>query len=230
MKTLKVLIGVVLALFSTITIFEMFSEESGAGLFGAISGYVLIMAIAVWLIYSALKDDKINITNADTKVNYKSDETFHNLSDLKQKGILTDEEYSQKVSKINADKNEQELKNSVEYKQLKSLLDSGVLTKEEFESKIKLLKIKPSDIKENTLKKYDIVGLYKNSNSTFVFNATGGYSIEASSLKEKGKWKIDAGRIVLTTKTTIEYIEVLSATSKNLDIAFKGKIYNLIKR
>lgn len=64
----------------------------------------------------------------------------NNLSDLRSKGILTDEEYNQKVEKIEANISERELINSTEYKQLKSLLDSGVLTKEEFESKVEIIK------------------------------------------------------------------------------------------
>lgn len=71
------------------------------------------------------------------------DSSILNLNNLKQKGILTDEEYNQKVNKINAEKDEQNLKNSVEYRQLQSLLDSGILTKEEFESKVRLIKEAP---------------------------------------------------------------------------------------
>jgi len=68
------------------------------------------------------------------------DETISNLTDLKNKGILTEEEYQTKVEKINQEQSEQGLKNSPEYKQLKSLLDSGTLTKEEFEDKVILIK------------------------------------------------------------------------------------------
>ena len=71
-------------------------------------------------------ENKINTLNSQVE----------SLKNLKEKGILTSEEYNQKVEKLEAEKAEQELKNSTEYKQLKSLLDSGVLTKEEFESKI----------------------------------------------------------------------------------------------
>ena len=71
-------------------------------------------------------ENKINTLNSQVE----------SLKDLKEKGILTSEEYNQKVEKIEAEKAEQDLKNSTEYKQLKSLFDSGVLTKEEFESKI----------------------------------------------------------------------------------------------
>ena len=72
----------------------------------------------------------------DTETKMKLESTVSNLADLKEKGILTNEEYNQKVEKLEVEKAEQDLKNSTEYKQLKSLLDSGVLTKEEFESKI----------------------------------------------------------------------------------------------
>ena len=71
-------------------------------------------------------ENKINTLNSQVK----------SLKDLKEKGILTNEEYNQKVEKLKVEKAEQDLKNSTEYRQLKSLLDSGVLTKEEFESKI----------------------------------------------------------------------------------------------
>ncbi|EMY3479029.1 SHOCT domain-containing protein [Flavobacterium psychrophilum] len=75
----------------------------------------------------------------ERKTEKKLDSTISNLAKLKEKGILTEEEYSTKVEKIKVEKTEQNLKNSLEYKQLKSLLDNGVLTKEEFENKIQLL-------------------------------------------------------------------------------------------
>lgn len=75
----------------------------------------------------------------ERKTEKKLDSTISNLTELKEKGILTDEEYETKVEKIEAEKTEQNLKNSLEYKQLKSLFDSGVLTKDEFENKILLL-------------------------------------------------------------------------------------------
>lgn len=146
MKTIKVIIGIIIAFFSTKTIFEMYNEESGAGLFGAFSGYIIFMAIAIWLIYSGSKDEvtkvkNVNLENAaNSAKNYDKNRTdIDNLKDLKEKGILTEEEYNQKANKIESEKKEENLKNSQEYKQLKSLFDNGVLTKEEFESKIKRL-------------------------------------------------------------------------------------------
>jgi hypothetical protein len=73
------------------------------------------------------------------QVKINLDNSISNLTDLKDKGILTDEEYKTKVAKINTEKEEQSLKNSLEYKQLKSLFESGILTNEEFDSKVKLI-------------------------------------------------------------------------------------------
>ncbi|WP_269235675.1 WG repeat-containing protein [Flavobacterium flavigenum] len=75
--------------------------------------------------------------NAKTKL----ETSINNLTDLRNKEILTDEEYNQKVAKIKTEKAQQDIQNSKEYKQLKSLLDSGILTNEEFESKITLVNI-----------------------------------------------------------------------------------------
>ena len=101
------------------------------------------VSILVILAYNNYKVENSPEKLAEKKsevVKTKLDSTINNLKDLKQKGILTDEEYSQKVEKLEAEKVEQDIKNSTEYKQLKSLLDSGVLTKEEFENKVKLLR------------------------------------------------------------------------------------------
>ena len=91
-------------------------------------------------------ENKINTINSQVK----------SLKDLKEKGILTNEEYNQKVEKLEAEKAEHNLKNSTEYKQLKSLLDSGVLTKEEFESKIvKINNITNKQPEDKTIDTYD---------------------------------------------------------------------------
>ncbi len=99
-----------------------------------------LIGLIITLVSPKLDEFKKEIQTIKTE-NSKLDNSLHNLSELKQKGILTDEEYTQKVSKLNSEKIEKELKNSIEYKQLKSLLDSGILTKEEFEKKIKLLNV-----------------------------------------------------------------------------------------
>ena len=63
-----------------------------------------------------------------------------NLNELKEKGILTEEEHKEKVEKLELQNNEQQIINSIEYSQLKNLLESGILTKEEFDLKVDIVK------------------------------------------------------------------------------------------
>ncbi|RTY92995.1 hypothetical protein EKM01_02495 [Flavobacterium sp. RSP46] len=101
------------------------------------------VGILVVLAYNSYKvnnsTEKITERKVE-QVKINLDNSISSLKDLKDKGILTDEEYKTKVKKIDAEKTEQNLKKSLEYKQLKSLFDSGILTKEEFENKVKLIK------------------------------------------------------------------------------------------
>lgn len=79
------------------------------------------------------------------------DDKINSLKELKDKEILTEQEYSDKVKKIENSKLESQLKLSEDYKKLKSLFDDGILTKEEFESKIEILKNKLNVKEENPL-------------------------------------------------------------------------------
>lgn len=113
------------------------------------------LGIIVFFIYNKMQLENSPERVAEKKseaVKIKLNSTIENLKDLKEKGILSEDEYKQKTQKIKAEKAEQDLKNSTEYKQLKSLLDSGVLTNEEFESKVDLLKQKE---KTNTYNNVD---------------------------------------------------------------------------
>jgi hypothetical protein len=55
MKTFKIIIGAILGIASLVTIVQVAGEESGASLFGAFIGFVLLGGLSVWLIYSGLK-------------------------------------------------------------------------------------------------------------------------------------------------------------------------------
>lgn len=84
---------------------------------------------------SSEKIQSKNVTQ--TKANLHT--SIMSLTELREKGILTDNEFYEKVAKIKTEDALQEVKASKEYKQLKSLFESGVLTKEEFERKILLI-------------------------------------------------------------------------------------------
>ena len=98
----------------------------------------------------------------EVKINL--DNSISSLKDLRDKGILTDEEYKTKVEKIEAEKEEQILKSSSEYKQLKSLLDNGILTKEEFENKIMFIQ----HISENEVDIEEINNILNNVNKKYL--------------------------------------------------------------
>ena len=148
-------VGIIVGLITTTSIYIWQSES-----FTKTQKVILLMCIIFpplqWIGIFILKYyNKVKLENSPERVaekkseavKIKLDSTIENLKDLKEKGILTDEEYSQKVQKLESEKYEQDLKNSAEYKQLKSLFDSGVLTNEEFDNKIDFLSENPIKVK-----------------------------------------------------------------------------------
>ena len=100
-----------------------------------------------------LKEGKLADNNYDNdENNFKTKSSkqikkgqLQKLKELHEQGILTDNEYYEKLAKIKTEKLQTELKLTNEYKKLKSLYDENILTKEEFESKVQSLKNNSSD-------------------------------------------------------------------------------------
>jgi hypothetical protein len=119
------------------------------------------IGIIIILIYNNYKLENTPEKLSEKKVIEKKIElntTIDNLLELKEKGILTSDEYYEKVDKIESQKIEVQIKNSSEYKQLKNLFENNILTADEFENKIKLLKtekIFKSIVKRNELENSD---------------------------------------------------------------------------
>jgi uncharacterized membrane protein len=88
--------------------------------------------------YKKTKEFKKEVLNYNEEK--KIDNSKTTLQELKDSGLITEEEYKTKVEKIDNQKTELTILNSKEYSQLKSLLDSNILTKEEFENKVELLR------------------------------------------------------------------------------------------
>ncbi len=121
--------------------------------------------IAILLVLAYNKHQSENTTEAKiTKQNVESkqnlDSAKNNLKELKEKGIITEEEFNSKVEKIESQKTEFDIKNSTEYKQLKNLLDSGILTKEEFKG----LSSKITDSQIFEFDSYSEASIYKQNN------------------------------------------------------------------
>lgn len=155
--------------------------SGGFGLFQDIDNLTFIQIfVSISLIISAFYCfdlSKGNVINKEPKFYFNNtvdrkveqvksnlDNSISNLKELKNKGILTNEEYKTKVEKIEVEKTEQTLKNSLEYKQLKSLFDSGILTKEEFDSKIQLLQ----NVSGKAVDKKEISKVIDSINKTYI--------------------------------------------------------------
>lgn len=60
MQTLKIIIGVIFAISAISVTITMAEKEQGAGLFGAMTGCLIFIAISIWLIYSGIKGNNKN--------------------------------------------------------------------------------------------------------------------------------------------------------------------------
>lgn len=58
MQTLKIILGAILGITGFSVFIEMVGEESGAGLFGAFTGFLIMEVIAGLLIYSGIKGNE----------------------------------------------------------------------------------------------------------------------------------------------------------------------------
>jgi hypothetical protein len=103
------------------------------------------------------KEGKEERVKVDKIINLNS--SLKNLKGLKEKSILSEDEYLKKVEKINNEKLAVTTSLTEEFKQLNSLKEAGVLTTEEFNKKVMSLK-NDSDVykvfkKLNAEYKYD---------------------------------------------------------------------------
>lgn len=150
------------------------------------------LGIIIVLIYNSTQAnnsiEKANERNA-VEVKTKHNSSISDLKDLKDKGILTEDEYTAKVAKIKTEQIQQNIENSLEYKQLKSLKDSGILTKEEFDIKVDLLKSLNDGgktIKKLNQIKHEVIIWHKD---TYFDNVIGQYKVlqvESSNLSIDG--------------------------------------------
>jgi uncharacterized membrane protein YhaH (DUF805 family) len=85
-----------------------------------------------------------------------SKSSINDLIDLKNKGLISENEFKQKVEILEADKIDVKIKQSDEYKKLKGLFESNILTEEEFNNKVRILysvhnhNVKPNDLEDKS--------------------------------------------------------------------------------
>jgi phosphate/sulfate permease len=103
-----------------------------------------ILAVLMYFYNKSISTGKINFSefsigksqhSQSKKSNLSIKEQKQGLDSLKNKGILTSEEYEEKIHKIEFANRQKQAKNTNEYKQLTKLFENDILSKEEFELK-----------------------------------------------------------------------------------------------
>jgi len=148
---------------------------------GIVVGILISIGFGIYNFFSNRKQrkeqkEKESQYKKETQLRYESNDCKESLKNLKEKGIFTDLEYQDKVSKLENSEIQIEVERTEEYKQLKSLLNSDVLTKVEFESKLDFLKSKYK-IPSKKDKEID--------------------KDELTEVKFYGTWGIDGGQLIL---------------------------------
>lgn len=170
------------------------------------------VGILVVLLYNNHKENKTSERITERNINLvksKLDSSIDNLKQLKNKGILTDVEYIEKVAKLESEKGQQNIKNTSEYRQLKSLFEAGVLTKEEFITKVEFLNnIYISKLNFNTNTTFSNDSSIQKNNTFFKIDNVA-YTI--SSLKIC----LEKGSLILWRNTIIEFEDGSTKTLEN---------------
>ena len=133
-----------------------------------------------------------NYPKSDTNISVNStDSLISALKNLKQQGLLEDNEYEEKLNKLNEIKLSNEIYDSDEYKQLKKLQNEGLLSEESFLKKVNKLK-----------ELFDFFGKvsFSNFNMKVLENAKKGIDIDINCIlieNLEGKWAFDGGGFTL---------------------------------
>lgn len=145
MREFKIIFGVILIAVSLYTFGTTYEQYRGEEMYGALTVFILLIVIGGGLIYSTQHKEiheerrKEKAYQNEQSVINEVSQKEQNLINLRDKGILSEEEYNSKILKIRKDRAKTELEKTKEYQQLLQLYNSEVLTKEEFDTKVNLL-------------------------------------------------------------------------------------------
>lgn len=126
------------------------------------------ISILVLLGYQSFQNNTSNQGIEKSRVRksiYKNQAQLEKLKSLRKNGILTEEEYQQKVKSINNSRIEAEFRVSEDYIKLKSLFDEGILTEQEFQNKIRIAKKNWKSSSNSYSGEYNSSSSQRNTNS-----------------------------------------------------------------
>jgi uncharacterized protein YqgQ len=205
------------------------------------------LGILVLLAYNDYKKnnsvEKVTQRKIEHKINYLNTQSKE-IIDLKEKGLITDEEYIKIINIIDEEKTDEHLKNSQEYKQLNKLFENGILTKEQFQNKVQILKnillnvaleenYKPKQKIEN-INIEDIIGKWENEFSRVIFGEDDLFKYYFNKKKTNssdGLWHFEKknNNIFVSIGSTEDCIEIIILTKTYIKYRHNKNVFEFDK-
>ncbi|PIV97967.1 MAG: hypothetical protein COW43_00365 [Flavobacteriaceae bacterium CG17_big_fil_post_rev_8_21_14_2_50_31_13] len=201
-----------------------------------------ILAIILFFYNSSIKPSlNVNINSSSKestpktkRQGFSTTEQKQSVEILKEKGLLNESEYQEKIDIIENQIKIDRIYKSKEYLNLKNLFESGLFTKDEFENKVELLKTKASE--NNSFNQSDIVrekliGIWKDNvgtiefwdDNTFVFN-------DKNKDETNGSWSIDNNDIIeIRFNSRLEKFYILELSEETFSYEHNNSRFTLKK-
>lgn len=154
------------------------------------------------------------------------------LDNLKDKGIISEQEYNDKINEIQDKYLSSKIKSTKEYRQLIELKKEGLLNDNDFSSKIKILKERQRILEQelNKIVSYkEIMGKWNYNEVFYNFGENYNFSIIKNNKTENGSWgynkEKDTIKIILPNKTF--YLNKIRVVNNKLRFIKFGKQFIL---
>lgn len=216
----------------------MAQEESGAGFYGALSGYIFIILICIWLIYAEQIRAKFNSRHINKNTpEKKSYTTMDSLNTLKENGLINNNEYKEKIKIIEESEINEQIYSSDEYLQLKNLLGKKIFSEEEFKNKVAILFSKKKESYNFNLNgktdfsnfsATDFLGSWKFDEGFLDFENTNDLNFKIYykfEYKDSWNFKPYDGIIGLNNEKSIENIKIIMLSDMSLEFLFQDIVY-----
>ncbi len=166
MRVVKFIFGILLGFFALVTMIQMGSEERGAGLIGALTGFVIVEIIAIYLVYNAYAShSKEKLKTANSEI--ESDQSYSAIDPNNRDSIDTprdsnshnDSESNENSIQFDMDKEILILTENLE--RLNKLYQKGILSKEEYELKCSKINLAKANLEFQKSREYiDLQALF----------------------------------------------------------------------
>lgn len=207
----------------------LISKEIGVGL---LVGLISAIGIGIYNRYKnrdEIKQEKASMKSHKKLVSIVTDKELklQQLLDLKDSGIITEEEVESKAKMLNDNIINGIVVESQEYKQLKELFDKGIFNENEFKDKVNIIRAEvrlnyeteEEQESRNLILEEEIFGKW--ANPEFIIKFKDDHKIEMRWYKTlqvmRGYWSITGNKIRIDLKSKIEYFDLIKLTNHKLE-------------